>query len=45
MKYYWKNGFYIDEIHFDFDPATGKYAVPAGYAEITEELYRNLLDG
>ena len=45
MKYYWKNGFYIDEIHFDFDAETGEYAVPAGYAEITEELYRNLLDG
>ena len=45
MKYYWKNGFYIDEIHFDFDAETGEYAVPAGYAEVTEELYRNLLDG
>ena len=45
MKYYWKDGFYIDEIHFDFDAETGEYAVPAGYAEITEELYRNLLDG
>lgn len=45
MKYYWKNGFYIDEIHFDFDPATGEYTVPAGYIEITEELYHTLLDG
>lgn len=45
MKYYWKNGFYIDEIHFDFDVETGEYTVPTGYAEITEELYRNLLDG
>ena len=45
MKYYWKNGFYIDEIHFDFDPATGEYTIPAGYIEITEELYHNLLDG
>ncbi|WP_303055518.1 hypothetical protein [Victivallis vadensis] len=45
MKYYWKDGFYIDEIHFDFDAETGEYTVPAGYAEITEELYHNLLDG
>lgn len=45
MKYYWKNGFYIDEVHFDFDVETGEYTVPTGYAEITEELYRNLLDG
>ena len=45
MKYYWKDGFYIDEIHFDFDAETGEYTVPAGYAEITEELYTNLLDG
>lgn len=45
MKYYWKDGFYIDEIHFELDPETGEYTVPAGYAEITEELYRNLLDG
>lgn len=45
MKYYWKDGFYIDEIHFDFDPATGEYTIPAGYVEITQKLYRNLLDG
>jgi hypothetical protein len=45
MKYYWKDGFYIDEIHFELDPETGEYTVPAGYAEITEELYHNLLDG
>ena len=45
MRYYWKDGFYIDEIHFDFNPETGEYAIPAGYAEITEELYHNLLDG
>ena len=23
MKYYWKNGFYIDEINFDIDPDSG----------------------
>ena len=45
MKYYWKDGFYIDEVHFDFDAETGEYIIPAGYAEITEELYHNLLDG
>ena len=45
MKYYWKDGFYIDEIHFDFDAETGEYTVPDGYTEITEELYHNLLDG
>ena len=45
MKYYWKNGFYVDEVHFDFEAETGEYTVPAGYVEITEELYRNLLDG
>lgn len=45
MKYYWKDGFYIDEIHFPFDPETGEYAVPDGYTEITEELYHTLLDG
>lgn len=45
MKYYWKDGFYIDEIHFELDPETGEYTVPAGYAEITEELYHTLLDG
>ena len=45
MKYYWKDGFYIDEIHFELDPETGEYTIPAGYAEITEELYHNLLDG
>lgn len=45
MKYYWKDGFYIDEIHFELDPETGEYVVPAGYIEITEELYHTLLDG
>lgn len=45
MKYFWKNGFYIDEIHFDFDAETGGYTVPAGYVEISQRLYRNLLDG
>ena len=45
MKYYWKDGFYIDEVHFPFDPETGECTVPDGYTEITEELYRNLLDG
>lgn len=45
MKYYWKDGFYIDEIHFNFDAETGEYTVPDGYIEITEELYHNLLDG
>lgn len=45
MKYYWKDGFYIDEIHFNFDAETGEYTVPDGYTEITEELYRNLLAG
>lgn len=45
MKYYWKDGFYIDEIHFDFDAETGECTVPDGYIEITEELYHNLLDG
>lgn len=44
MKYYWKDGFYIDEIHFDFDAETGEYTVPDGYTEITEELYHTLLD-
>ena len=45
MKYYWKNGFYIDEIHFELDPETGEYTVPDGYIEITEELYHSLLAG
>lgn len=45
MKYFWKDGFYIDEIHFELDPETGEYTVPAGYTEITEELYHTLLDG
>ena len=46
MKYYWKDGgFYVDEIHFELGPETGEYTVPAGYAEITEELYHTLLDG
>lgn len=45
MKYYWKDGFHIDEVHFDFDAETGGYTVPEGYTEITAELYHNLLDG
>lgn len=45
MKYFWKDGFYVDEIHFELDPETGEYTVPAGYVEITQQLYRNLLDG
>ena len=45
MKYYWNNGFYIDEIHFDFDEETEKYIVPDGFKEITEERYRELLAG
>lgn len=45
MKYYWKDGFYIDEIHFELDPETGEYTVPDGYTEITEELYHCLLAG
>lgn len=45
MKYYWKDGFYIDEIHFELDPETGEYTIPAGYAEITGELYHALLAG
>lgn len=46
MKYFWKDGgFYIDEIHFELDPATGEYTVPSGYTEITAELYHSLLDG
>lgn len=45
MKYYWKDGFYIDEVHFDSDPETGEYTIPAGYIEITEELYNELLIG
>lgn len=45
MKYYWKDGFYIDEIHFDFDAETGEYTVPDGYVEIAGQLYHSLLDG
>ena len=45
MRYYWKDGFHIDEVHFPFDPETGEYTVPAGYGEITEEIYHALLDG
>lgn len=45
MRYYWKDGFYIDEVHFNFDAETGEYTVPDGYTEITEELYHVLLDG
>mgnify|MGYP001068118777 CR=1 FL=1 len=45
MKYYWNNGFYIDEIHFERDEETGEYTVPAGFQEITEERYRELLAG
>lgn len=45
MKYYWKNGFYIDEIHFSTNPETNEYEVPDGYVEITKELYFSLLQG
>lgn len=45
MKYYWKNGFYIDEINFDIDPDSGTYIIPDGYVEITEEQWRMLLKG
>ena len=45
MKYYWNNGFYIDEIHFNFNEETGEYTVPEGVKEITEERYRELLAG
>ena len=45
MKYYWNNGFYIDEIHFELNEETGEYTVPDGFKEITEEHYRELLAG
>ena len=45
MKYYWNDGFYIDEIHFELNEETGEYTVPAGFQEITEERYRELLAG
>ena len=45
MKYYWNNGFYIDEIHFELNGETGEYIVPDGFKEITEERYRELLAG
>lgn len=45
MKYYWKDGFYIDEIHFELDTETNEYIIPEGYTEITEELYYSLLSG
>lgn len=45
MKYYWKDGFYIDEIHFSTNPETNEYEVPDGYVEITKELYFSLLQG
>lgn len=57
MKYYWNNGFYIDEINFKkaapgVDPETGEtippaeeYVIPEGCVEITVELYRSLLAG
>lgn len=45
MKYYWNSGFYVDEIHFQKDPETDEYIVPDGYIEISEELYKSLLDG
>lgn len=45
MKYYWNEGFYIDWIHFQFDPVTGEYEIPGGCVEITEELYHELLIG
>ena len=45
MKYYRKNGCYIDEINFDIDPDSGTYIIPDGYVEITEEQWRMLLKG
>ena len=45
MKYYWNNGFYIDEIHFGFNEETEEYIVPDGFKEITEERYWELLAG
>ena len=45
MKYYWNEGFYIDEIHFELDTETNEYIIPEGYTEITEELYYSLLSG
>lgn len=45
MRYYWKDGFYIDEIHFSTNPETNEYEVPDGYVEITKELYFSLLQG
>nr|DAQ18988.1 MAG TPA: hypothetical protein [Herelleviridae sp.] len=45
MRYYWKDGFYIDEIHFSKNPETNEYVVPDGYVEITKELYFSLLQG
>lgn len=45
MKYYWKDGFYIDEIHFSTNPETNEYEFPDGYVEITKELYFSLLQG
>ena len=45
MRYYWKDGFYIDEIHFSKNSETNEYEVPDGYVEITKELYFSLLQG
>lgn len=45
MKYYWNEGFYIDELHFEFDDETGEYVVPDGFVEISAELYHSLLEG
>ena len=45
MKYFWNKGFYINEIHFDFNEETEEYIVPDGFKEITEERYRELLSG
>lgn len=45
MKYYWKDGFYIDAIHFPLNLETDEYDVPDGYVEIAEELYVSLLQG
>jgi hypothetical protein len=45
VRYYWKDGFYIDEIHFSKNPETNEYEVPDGYVEITKELYFSLLQG
>lgn len=44
MNYYWNDGFYIDEFHFQRDD-NGDYIVPPEYKPITEAQYNELLDG